>query len=339
MGSYSFWNNKGGVGKSFLVFATSCEYANQHPNEKILVLDLCPQANLTEILLGGKDLSSKALDEFYNETPRKSVGGYFESRLSSPFIPLKNISNFIVNPHKHNKNIPKNVVLLPGDNLLELLSEAIRQAAQMSVPVDAWSKIMRWLCDFVDSYRDETNSDVTVFVDCNPSFSIYNQIGLCASSSLVIPFTADDSSRRGVENIFALLYGIASSKLAPYARLSFSKKANDEGLVLPKIHSVVSNMVTMYKGKPSNAWSAKSGQITELISELKIQNQHVFFAKDNLYFDVPDHHAAAVVSSTEGCPISLLKPGPHEIEGRVVQINKKPLEKYIAAIKKLVETM
>ncbi|MNF81848.1 hypothetical protein D3C84_641390 [compost metagenome] len=98
-------------------------------------------------------------------------------------------------------------------------------------------------------------------------------------------------------------------------------------------------MVTMYKGKPSNAWSAKSGQITELISELKIQNQHVFFAKDNLYFDVPDHHAAAVVSSTEGCPISLLKPGPHEIEGRVVQINKKPLEKYIAAIKKLVETM
>jgi len=30
MSSYAFWNNKGGVGKSFLCFIAGCEYANWH---------------------------------------------------------------------------------------------------------------------------------------------------------------------------------------------------------------------------------------------------------------------------------------------------------------------
>ena len=30
MSSYSFWNNKGGVGKSFLCFVAASEYAHLH---------------------------------------------------------------------------------------------------------------------------------------------------------------------------------------------------------------------------------------------------------------------------------------------------------------------
>ena len=83
MSRYALWNNKGGVGKSFLTFAVACEYAMEHPDEIVLVMDLCPQANLTEMLLGGKDSASTALREFYSEKPRRSVGGYFEARLST----------------------------------------------------------------------------------------------------------------------------------------------------------------------------------------------------------------------------------------------------------------
>ncbi len=50
---YAFWNNKGGVGKTFLCFASACQYARRHPRTAVVVIDMCPQANVSEILLGG----------------------------------------------------------------------------------------------------------------------------------------------------------------------------------------------------------------------------------------------------------------------------------------------
>lgn len=48
-----FLNNKGGTGKTTLAFQTLSEYARQNSDKKILVIDVCPQANLSELLLGG----------------------------------------------------------------------------------------------------------------------------------------------------------------------------------------------------------------------------------------------------------------------------------------------
>lgn len=53
MATYAIWNNKGGVGKSYLTFQIACEYARQHPAQNVLVLDVCPQANSSSMLLGG----------------------------------------------------------------------------------------------------------------------------------------------------------------------------------------------------------------------------------------------------------------------------------------------
>ena len=91
MSRYALWNNKGGVRKTFLTFALSCEYALANPDEEVIVLDLCPQANLTEMLLGGGEKANEALEKLYKQTPRCSVGGYFEARLTSPFVALTQI--------------------------------------------------------------------------------------------------------------------------------------------------------------------------------------------------------------------------------------------------------
>ena len=48
-----FWNNKGGTGKTTLAFQLINEYAFKNKNKRILVIDVCPQANLSELLLGG----------------------------------------------------------------------------------------------------------------------------------------------------------------------------------------------------------------------------------------------------------------------------------------------
>lgn len=343
MNRFAFWNNKGGVGKSFLAFTSACEYAIENEDEDVLVLDLCPQANLTEMLLGGNENAAKKLNDFYGEVPRRSVGGYFESRLTSPFIPLGDVENFICHPSETNSHLPANLYLLPGDNLLELLAEAIRQASQMALPTDAWPKVMRWLSDLVRSFSDvSAASDVAVFIDCNPSFSIYTQIALCSADSVIVPFTSDDSSRRGIENVFALLYGIASSELEGYAKLSFSKRAQEEGVALPKLHSFISNRVTMYKGKPSSAFQAKSAPIKSVVSGVYDKHKKHFAqvkSASGLFLEMPDYHSVAVVASSEGCPLSKLKSGHHDIDGDIVQVNQNAINKYRKAIAKLIERL
>lgn len=343
MSRYALWNNKGGVGKSFLTFSLACEYAIANPDEVVLVLDLCPQANLTEMFLGGKDTAAGALNAFYSERPRRSVGGYFEARLTSPFVLLPTIDEFLCKPSDVNTNIPENIFLLAGDNLLELLAEAIRGVAQLPLPVDAWAKVMRWLVDLIRTFADASSaSDVTTFVDCNPSFSIYTQIALCSAENLVIPFTADDSSRRGIENVLALLYGVASSELQGYARLSFSNRANTDKIDLPRIHTFVSNRATYYRGKPSSAFEAKSAPIKALVETATMSGKRYFVGHKrlaDLFAEMPDYHSVAVVASSEGCPLSLLQSGHHQIDGDTVQVNQISIEKYRKAIAKLVERL
>ncbi|VTP67799.1 Septum formation inhibitor-activating ATPase [Leclercia adecarboxylata] len=41
---YLIWNNKGGVGKTFLTYNIAVEYAIAHDNEDVVVIDACPQS-------------------------------------------------------------------------------------------------------------------------------------------------------------------------------------------------------------------------------------------------------------------------------------------------------
>ena len=49
---YAFWNNKGGTGKTSLAFQAICRYAEIFGDRRILAIDICPQANLSELLPG-----------------------------------------------------------------------------------------------------------------------------------------------------------------------------------------------------------------------------------------------------------------------------------------------
>ncbi|WP_164707100.1 ParA family protein, partial [Pseudomonas viridiflava] len=73
--TYAVWNNKGGTGKTSLTFQAVIRFAEMNPEKKVLVVDMCPQANLSELFLGGlsNDGSSKLLER-HGLTPRCSIG-------------------------------------------------------------------------------------------------------------------------------------------------------------------------------------------------------------------------------------------------------------------------
>ena len=117
---YTFWNNKGGTGKSSLAFQTITEYAILNPTKKILAIDLCPQANLSELFMGGL-LGNGAvnLNSLTTATSTCTIGGYFQYRFSNPYnVPTINSIDYTCNPSNLNSNIPVNIDLIAGDRIV-----------------------------------------------------------------------------------------------------------------------------------------------------------------------------------------------------------------------------
>ena len=184
---YAIWNNKCGVGKTFLSFILACEFALKNPNRDVYVIDLCPQANVSEILLGGKSSGAENLQSLINK--RKTIGGYFDSRLSNPHKKTGTESSYVINIQKYNRNVPENLFLIAGDPSLEIQSQAMNQISAQSLPMDSWKNVHKWVIDIVEALEN-SSKDPMIFIDCNPSFAVYTELAMVAANRLIVPCTA-----------------------------------------------------------------------------------------------------------------------------------------------------
>ena len=335
MKKYAFWNNKGGTGKTSLNFQALLAYAEANPDKKILAMDLCPQANFSELLLGGLvGQGSRKLLERQGRTPRASVGGYFQLRLPQPFTaPAFNTSDFLVVPNRYNRNIPENIVLLPGDPLLELQATAISTLANTQIPgSNPWLSIIDWLRDFIKPIEDKYD---IAFIDCNPSFSIYTQIALSVTNRLILPVMADDSSRRALQNAFSLIFGLHLPSPI-YSRHSFASKLKAENRPLPKVHLIIKNRMTQYMG-PASAYSAVLQSIDSQLDDLLGSNPEIFTFNNTQdgVLDMRDFGTTGVVAFAKGQSFSKLSAGRHNISGRRVQVKEAYRGDAEKAVKKL----
>lgn len=319
---YAFWNNKGGTGKTSLAFQAICRYAQQHGKSRILAVDACPQANLSELFLGG--LIGKGGQQLLSRqglVPRCSLGGYFQLRLPSPYnVPTFNPHDFITTPSKFNTFIPTNIDLVCGDPLLELQANAINTLSNTQIPgTNTWTAVIDWMNDFLAPLGNEYD---TIFVDCNPSFSIYTQIALASVERLVLPVMADDSSRRAVQNALSLVYGLRLPS-AIYATYAFSKKLQDASRTLPQVHLIVKNRITQYMG-PASAYAAVLSEIDDDVGGLiKTHPQYFTFSRTaDGTVEVRDFQTTGVVAFAKGCPIFRLQAGKQDIGGHRVQVKE-----------------
>jgi cellulose biosynthesis protein BcsQ len=319
---YAFWNNKGGTGKTSLCFQAICRYGEAHPNKTILVIDACPQANLSELLLGGLTNQGGAqLLQQQGRVPRCSLGGYFQLRLPSPFnVPAFRAHDFIMNPTAINKAIPPNVRLVCGDPLLELQSNAINTLANTQIPgTNTWIAIADWIQDLISQVEEEFD---TIFIDCNPSFSIYTQIALASVDRLVLPVMADDSSRRAVQNALSLVYGL-SLPSPIYTTWAFNTKLQQANRTLPKVHLIAKNRLTQYMG-PASAYAAVLSQIDADILGLLSTHPDLFTFSNVKQgtVDIRDFQTTGVVAFAKGLPFSRLNAGKQTISGQRVQVKE-----------------
>lgn len=337
MQTLGYWNNKGGTGKTSLAFQTTCAFAAQKSDSRILVIDMCPQANLSELLLGGQENGGGTnLLALHGEAGRRSIGGYFQSRLPRPYDSTGLVPHsYISKPSHYNDTIPENIDLLAGDPLLELQANAVSTLANNQIPgTNSWAEVSGWLLDILKACDDEFD---LAFIDMNPSFSMYTQIALAACQRVVLPVTADDSSRRGIQNAMSLMFGLKLPSEV-YAQHNFNSRMLEAMMSVPQIHLVAKNRLTQYINTATSYKAVLSGITDDLKGIVKDSPEHFTFEDvSEGMFEVKDFQTAGVVAFARGTPFVSMRPGNLSVAGQRVRVNSEQLEQNAEIINTLAQ--
>lgn len=327
---YLVWNNKGGVGKTFLTYNLAVEYAIANPEEDVVVIDACPQSNVSEIILGGNGTGEENLNNLRDRNA--TIAGYIKERFSnSPLSRLGNESSYFVRAYTVNDKMPENLYILPGDVDLDICSRLISHIGSSPVK-EAWKKSRSLLVDLIASFETDKNvSDraKTFFIDCNPSFASYTELGVVASNRIIIPCTADAASIRGIKNLVKLIYGVSIDKSEQDEMfLDFNKEANQNLITLPKLHVFVQNRSRTNERDAAKAFKSHAEEIKRITIDLLKTHPHLFTDEklDERVKNVKDGNTLAAIITHEGSPLSKLQHKSYTIYGMATQANKAQID-------------
>jgi cellulose biosynthesis protein BcsQ len=347
---YSFYNNKGGVGKTTLCANLATLYAEKNPDKQILAIDFCPQANLSQFLLGGGSRGYQANQKLQAQATRRNIVGFIDWLLNGNSSFSRKPPQFKIDVNPYNKFIPENFYLIAGDSFLESFSLAISYAVLNPNNLNAWKEFMEAiekLCQY--EHDSEKYEDMTVFIDCNPSFAIYTQMALASSDYIIIPTNADPSSQEGIRNILIMLYGkYPTAAIRNYAqnRLTFKRQIDNFNMSLPLIYEFVFNNYTKNLGA-AYAFEAIKDELTNycyaqfqsdssIFFNQKLQTNSLENWKNSYFSDIKDFHTAGRISVTRGIPLHHLSPQTYRMpNGNTVQLQKHQYEHAVKELKRL----
>lgn len=209
------FNQKGGVGKSSITVNLAAISAAR--GYRTLVIDLDPQSNSTQYLMGEKAISGHNaavlqpnIETFFQETLSGSPGkGLFGSALGSL---LKS----------NERGLDSVVHSTPFENLWVIPSSPTLGAIEHAL--ESKHKIFK----LRDGLNDLSNQYDRIFIDTPPAFNFFTLSALIAANRVVIPFDCDVFSHRA---LLTLLENVIEAKSDHNARLEV------EGIIVNQFQS------------------------------------------------------------------------------------------------------
>jgi cellulose biosynthesis protein BcsQ len=183
MKTVAFFNNKGGVGKTSLVYHLACMYAELGVN--VVAADLDPQANLTTMFL-----DEDALEGLWVDAAGRTV--------MTPIRPLLEGEGGIGEPVYEEV---RDVALLAGDLSLSAFEDEL--SLQWARCLEGDKRAFRVIAAFheVMARCARTREASLVLIDVGPNLGAINRAALVAADHVVVPLSPDLFSLKGLENL------------------------------------------------------------------------------------------------------------------------------------------
>lgn len=182
----TFFNNKGGVGKTSLIYHLAWMFASLR--KRIVIADLDPQANLTAAFL-----DEDRIEQIWNEQrPGTTI-----FQCVKPLTGVGDISLPVLQP------IATDLYLLPGDVALSSFEDTLSGEWPNSMKEANLYRPMRILTSFwqvMQMAASKVQADM-ILVDIGPNLGAINRSVLLATDHVAIPLGADLFSLQGLSNL------------------------------------------------------------------------------------------------------------------------------------------
>lgn len=181
----AFFNNKGGVGKTSLVYHLAWMYSEL--GKRVVTTDLDPQANLSAAFL-----AEDRLEELWPDGDHpKTIFGCVQ--------PLVKGTGDIADPHI--ELVSENLALLVGDLALSSFEDEL--SSQWPNCLDGKERSFRVISAFWRTMRKsaETHQADILLMDLGPNLGAINRAALIAADYVVVPLSPDLFSLQGLRNL------------------------------------------------------------------------------------------------------------------------------------------
>ncbi|SFV06157.1 CobQ/CobB/MinD/ParA nucleotide binding domain-containing protein [Methylobacterium sp. 174MFSha1.1] len=319
--SYAVTNLRGGVGKSSIAFNIAYELSRRY---RLLIADLCPQCNLTEVLRRDRENKVTILDAL---RPRLLGPAFGIEPDEIAYSVSQSCESFMGG---------KGSYIIPGDPEMFAFPSQLYQQLQLAAANTGKSKInsvralLLSLKQILDHQCVNTGAEI-VLMDTSPFYAGGTHLAWCAADALIVPIRVDEHS---IES-FNLLLNMLDNSNRDFQ--TWNERAG--GLPTPKIAAVVMTMAGSKSQQTATPDSA-SRMYIERACRLAGKYPHLFAADDprKCFVVTDDFVSAGRVSGAKSIPIADLKVGSfHKVEGKRLQVNSSAARyqrelKYLASI-------
>ena len=183
----TFFNNKGGVGKTSLAYHLAWMFSET--DYKVLVCDLDPQANLTAALL-----SEDQLERIWNGA-KDSKATIFQC--VKPITEVGDLASPEVLP------LSSTLSLLPGDLALSGFESTLSEQWPNALGSENLYRAFRILSSFWIVMQDgaEKCGATVIIADVGPNLGAINRSALISTDKVIVPLAADLFSLQGLKNL------------------------------------------------------------------------------------------------------------------------------------------
>ncbi len=181
----AFFNNKGGVGKTSIVYHLAWMYADL--GARVVAADLDPQANLTAAFL-----DEDRLEELWPD-------GEHPNTIFGCVQPLLRGTGDIADPHL--ESIEDNLALLVGDLSLSRFEDQLSEMWPKCNDRDERAfRVISAFWRIMQNAAEHHNADLIV-MDLGPNLGAINRAALIAANYVVVPLSPDLFSLQGLRNL------------------------------------------------------------------------------------------------------------------------------------------